>query len=202
MFTGIIEAQGTVMACDLNQEGGRLVLSTSWDALSIGESIAVNGVCLTLLESAPGTLCFDVSSETLRVTQLGQLQTGDVVHLERALQLSARLGGHYVTGHVDTTAIIEQIEPQADCQAWIVGGFSPEMQAYVLPKGSITLNGVSLTINAVHATAISVMLIPHTLAHTTFHQAKVGDRLNVEFDYLTRIIAHQLRVRDESFNTH
>ena len=196
MFTGLIEAIGTVISMHIHEDAGILLirLSTPFHDLLIGESIAVNGVCLTVTACNACDLTFSVSMETLKVTQLGMLMPDDRVNLERALQLSARLGGHFVTGHIDTTAVISAKMQKDDYCVLTVDGFEATAQRYLLTKGSITLNGVSLTINEVSPAAIQVMLIPHTLTHTTFAFCSVGDRVNVEFDYLTRIIAHQLGI--------
>jgi len=198
MFTGIIELQGTVEGMHLS----RLAVQARMDARHAGESISVNGVCLTLLpESSDTVLFFDVSPETFAVTNLSNLQIGDVVNLERAMLSTTRFGGHYVSGHVDTTAVIHRLTPMDDYLEVIIGGFAVCDTMYLLPKGSITLDGVSLTINVVKDRAIHVMLVPHTLGHTTLGQWQVGQRLNVEFDYLTRIIAHQLRSIAGSLDT-
>jgi riboflavin synthase len=195
MFTGLVEQQGQVIH---NQRQGlvnQLRVRASIQEPLIGESIAVNGVCLTLLPNDEGSeLLFDVSPETLSKTMLGQLQSGDTVHLERAMQVGARWGGHYVSGHVDTTACIHALTPLSGCLEMVIGGFDATAWRYLLPKGSIALDGVSLTINEVNSTTISVLLIPHTLANTRFSQCNVGDWVNVEFDYLTRVIARQVEL--------
>ncbi len=162
----------------------------------IGESIAVNGICLTLVPEKNGMFAFDVSPETLQKTNFGQLQPGDSVHLERALLASDRFGGHYVSGHVDKTAVLLATRQVDDYLEMMVGGFEECDNIYLLPKGSITLDGVSLTINDIKNTTISLMLVPHTLAHTSLGQKPVGYEFNVEFDYLTKIVAHQLRCKE------
>ncbi len=192
MFTGLIEKKGTVISNVQGDVAHRLVVHAEFDALQIGESIAVNGVCLTLVSFDHQALAFDVSPETLKLTTLGQLVAGHYVNIERAMLATARFGGHYVSGHVDTTAFIEAVVHLQDYMEMTIGGFLLPAKKYVLPKGSITLDGVSLTINAVVNGQIKVMLVPHTLAVTTLNEWQVGQRLNVEFDYLTRIIAHQL----------
>ncbi len=136
----------------------------------------------------------------LRLTTLGQLRAGMSVNLERAMLASARFGGHYVSGHVDTTARLKAITPIGDYVELVVGDFATCASMYLLPKGSITLEGVSLTINAVNEDNIKLMLVPHTLAKTTLGQLDIGQRLNVEFDYLTRIVAHQLKIAGQLKN--
>ena len=195
MFTGLIEQQGDVIQNTVLDVSLRLLIRAQFEQLQAGESITVNGVCLTLLPDFSDGLAFDVSPETLKLTNLGQLQQGSRVNLERAMQASTRFGGHYVNGHVDSTAVIQSLTKIDDYIEMSIGGFAACDTIYLLPKGSITLDGVSLTINALKDGVISVMLVPHTLAHTTLGLRQVGDRVNVEFDYLARIVAHQLQMR-------
>ncbi len=194
MFTGLIEQVGRVVAHKLVNGGSRLMIKATWgDALNIGESIAVNGVCLTLLSDDAGVMAFDVSPETLRQTTMHNLQLGSAVNLERALMVGARMGGHYVSGHVDGVARLLSLQRQGDYLEMRVGGFQECDTMYLLPKGSITLDGVSLTINQVLKDEISLMLVPHTLSATNLEQKKMNDEFNVEFDYVARIVAHQVR---------
>ncbi len=195
MFTGLIEQQAEVIANIKSDVSNRLILRGNIERPLVGESIAVNGVCLTLLPEFEQGLAFDLSPETVELTNLGQLCVGDYVNLERAMLATARFGGHYVSGHVDTTAKIISILPIENYVEMIVGGFPKDANLYLLPKGSITLQGISLTINQVEHETISVMLVPHTLQNTTLGKCGVGDRLNVEFDYIARIVAHQLRLK-------
>jgi riboflavin synthase len=193
MFTGLIEQHKRVLDNVPGAKGNRLILEKPDQTLyADGESIAVDGVCLTLLPGSHENLMFDVSPETLGLTTLGQLQRGDQVNLERAMSAHGRFGGHYVSGHVDTTACVQSRINVGEYVELKVGDFAMPAARYLLPKGSITLNGVSLTINSVQESVIQIMLVPHTLAVTNLGQVGVGQRLNVEFDYLTRIVAHQL----------
>ena len=192
MFTGLIEQKGLVLNNSVNAHGGRLVIKAHFKQLSSGESIAINGVCLTLLESHDSELAFDISAETAQLTTLTTLSPSNYVNMERAMRADGRFGGHYVSGHVDTTAYVHNINTIADCVNLSVNGFNCSMHKYLLAKGSIAIDGVSLTINEVINNRISIMLVPHTLALTTFGQLQQGQRLNIEFDYLTRIVAHQL----------
>lgn len=194
MFTGIIEQQGKVISNQRNEIAGHLIISSTFNELKVGESIAVNGVCLTLLPTQTGHLEFDVSPETLRVTSLGQLQCGDFVNLERAMKADARFGGHYVSGHVDTQACVQSIQSLGDYVEIELEGFSPSAMLHLIPKGSITVEGVSLTINSVKHQTVQLMLVPHTLLATTLGLLKPGSQVNIEFDYLTRIVAHQLKI--------
>lgn len=194
MFTGLIEKKALVLANQTNGCSNRLVIAATFDQLEPGESIAVNGVCLTALPSAKNELYFDVSPETLQITTLADLSAGDYVNLERAMVASTRFGGHYVSGHVDTTARIAAIQTIDEYIAMDLSGFTAEAMFYLIPKGSITVEGVSLTINAVVNKTIKLMLIPHTLLHTNLGELQVGQQVNIEFDYLTRIVAHQLQI--------
>ena len=194
MFTGIIEAQAIVNINQIDHFGRRLVIETAHPEIVLGESIAVNGVCLTAIAQSAYQASFDVSPETLAKTNLSLLQVGDVVHLEKAVFAQTRMGGHYVSGHVDTIIAVSALEKLDDYVKLRVGHFSEKEMLYLVEKGSITLNGVSLTINALHERQIELMLVPHTLKATNFDKLAVGQQLNVEFDYLTRIIAHQLEL--------
>lgn len=196
MFTGLIECQGEVLFNHKSGHSNRLLIRADLTSLSAGESIAVNGVCLTLLPDMSQGLAFDVSPETLSLTNLSRVQPGQYVNLERAMLATTRFGGHYVNGHVDTTVPVASITKKDDYLEMIIGEFAAYDTMYLLSKGSITLDGVSLTINALVDRCIRVLLIPHTLHHTTLKQCCVGDRLNVEFDYLTQIVAHQLKMAD------
>lgn len=194
MFTGLIETKGEVLANIAGERANRLLIRAPFEALQMGESISVNGVCLTLSPNNEQQLAFDVSPETLKLTTLGSLKAGDSVNIERAMLATARYGGHYVSGHVDTTASLLSTSPVGEYTDMTIGEFGMPAEAFLLPKGSIALDGVSLTINEVVNGCIKVMLVPHTLAVTTFSQLQVGQRVNVEFDYLTRVIVHQLDI--------
>lgn len=194
MFTGLIEKKARIKANQAQSCTNRLIVEASFPELQTGESIAVNGVCLTVLPDANHELHFDVSPETLQITTLGDLSAGDYVNLERAMVASTRFGGHYVSGHVDTTARVAAIQSMDGYIAMDLSGFLVETLFYLVPKGSITVEGVSLTINAVVNQTIKLMLIPHTLSQTTLGNLKVGQQVNIEFDYLTRIVAHQLQI--------
>ncbi|WP_131795699.1 riboflavin synthase [Fluoribacter gormanii] len=194
MFTGIIESKGTVISNTEHDGANRLIISSVFKQLQTGESIAVNGVCLTLLPSEQSNLSFDISPETLLRTTLGGLKIGDEVNLERAMLASTRFGGHYVSGHVDAIAQIHSINPLNEFIEVELNGFDANAMLYLIPKGSITVEGVSLTINEVVNQRIKLMLVPHTLLHTTLGFLKNGQEVNIEFDYLARIVAHQLQV--------
>jgi riboflavin synthase len=194
MFTGIVEEKAKVLVNDVHHLGRRLVLETPFPDIVLGESIAVDGVCLTATAHASYQASFDVSPETLAKTNLSLLGVGDLVHLEKAALAQTRMGGHYVSGHVDAIVAVSALEKLNDYVKIRVGNFFEKDVLFLVEKGSITLNGVSLTINAVDERQIELMLVPHTLKATNFDRLIIGQKLNVEFDYLTRIIAHQLEV--------
>jgi riboflavin synthase len=192
MFTGLVELCGTLHSQTSSASGMCLVFQADFKDLVPGESIAVNGVCLTFIPDEAGHLAFDISPETQALTNLGMLAVGDKVHLERSLKASDRLGGHYVNGHVDTTAELKRVTQKGDCLEMMIAGFTPNHIRYLCLKGSVALDGVSLTINAVDEDSISIMLIPHTLEKTTLSHWTVGQQINVEFDYIARVLVHQL----------
>ena len=202
MFTGLIQARARVIENNALGHANRLVIEAAWDDPLVGESIAINGVCLTLLGSSQ--FAFDVSQETLVKTNLSHLRAGEWVNLERAMSGVERFGGHYVTGHVDTVATLKTMQQIGDYLEITVSDFVlPNSQLYLVPKGSITLDWVSLTINEVLVGGeIKLMLIPHTLAMTTLGQVKSGHLFNVEFDYIARIVAHQLDIMQQLNQEH
>jgi riboflavin synthase len=186
MFTGIVEERG-----DVREIGpARLTVgcrTVSGDA-EIGASIAVNGICLTVVERTDERLSFDVSVETLARTSLSRLQVGDPVNLERPLTLSSRLGGHLVQGHVDGVGEVAGIERKGDGGAWITIGAPESVGHYLVEKGSVCVDGVSLTVAARNGSSFAVALIPHTLEVTTLGSAEVGDPLNLEVDVIAKYV--------------
>jgi len=188
MFTGIVEELGSVRALD----GGRLVVSCPLVATDspIGASVAVNGTCLTVVEQTDEALAFDLSGETLDRTSLGLVRTGATVNLERPLTLAARLGGHLVQGHVDGVGRIEAVDPHQDGGATLTVRIPDALEPLVVQKGSIAIDGVSLTVAGLDGPEIRIALIPHTLAATTLGAAAVGDPVNIEVDMIGRYVAH------------
>jgi riboflavin synthase len=192
VFTGIVTHTGRVAGA-MRGPGGALALvvvpDVPFQGLALGASVAVDGVCLTVVDQADGRLAFDVVPETLRKTTLGSYRTGRRVNLERALRVGDELGGHWVQGHVDGTAELTHVERHGD-EVRLRLRLAPDMHGSLLPKGSVTLDGVSLTVGEVEPGAaggsFSVYLIPHTLAVTTLGERRPGDRLNVEADVLGR----------------
>jgi riboflavin synthase len=196
MFTGIVEELGTVVALDTAADSARLTISgplVTSDA-EHGASIAVNGVCLTVVTHGEGEFSVDVMAETLRRSSLGALRPGDRVNLERAMAASSRFGGHVVQGHVDGTGTITARTPG---ERWEVVEVSlpAELTPYVVEKGSITVDGVSLTVVDVTDSAFTVSLIPTTLELTTLGTKGVGDPLNLEVDVLAKYVERLLATR-------
>jgi riboflavin synthase len=196
MFTGIIEATARVERVEPKGGGSRLVLATARPLakLALGESIAVAGACLTVTGARDRRFTVEVSPETLRRTTLGALRRGDRVNLERSLRVGDRFGGHVVQGHVDGVGALEAITPDGE---WSLYRFrAPAALApYLVEKGSIAVDGVSLTVFACRGSRFTVALIPHTLAVTTLGARRPGDRVNVEADVLLKHIATMLRSR-------
>lgn len=192
MFTGIITDLGRVRAVGRGKET-RFEIATSYDTASIaaGASIACSGPCLTVIDKGEGWFAVEASAETLSRTTLGAWRQGVAVNLERSLKLGDEFGGHIVFGHVDGTATIARQTASGDS---VVLDFEApaSLLAYLAPKGSVALDGVSLTVNAVEADAFSVNIIPHTLQNSTFGDAKTGDRVNLEIDMLARYVARLL----------
>ncbi len=188
MFTGIVERSVPVVAAEPTAAGRRVVVAADWPDVRHGESVAVNGVCLTAADlSAPGQIGFDVVAETLAKTNLGTLRPGDAVHVERSLRVGDRFDGHVVQGHVDGTARVVAIRD--DAADWrLTVEMSADLARYVVPKGSVTLDGVSLTVAAVDGNRFQVALIPTTLQITRLGKRKVGDAINLECDVMTKTI--------------
>jgi riboflavin synthase len=192
MFTGIIEAVGRVARVEPREGGRRLILEAPFAAeLRVDESVAVNGACLTVVAQDGQTFEADVVEETLAKTSLGALAEGDPVNLERALRLGARLDGHLVQGHVDATGEIVSVEALAD--SWLVRVRYPEASApYLIPVGSVTLDGISLTVARLEGDTLTVAIIPHTWTHTTVHTWASGRRVNLEFDVIGKYVVRAL----------
>lgn len=188
MFTGLIEATGEVAEVKPTAEGFRIRVATSLAPdLTPGDSLAVNGVCLTVVSTDTDGLFADISPETARITTLGQMDRGTVVNLERPLRADARLGGHFVQGHVDAVGTIDDIRPAGDA-FWLTVRFPALLAPYIVRKGSIAIDGISLTVAGVGDLRLDVQIIPYTWAHTTLGRAKVGDAVNIEVDILGKYV--------------
>jgi riboflavin synthase len=190
MFTGIVETLGRVGAVETVGDGRRLGVvvpqEPGWQ-LGLGESVAVNGVCLTVVYASPGRLAFDLAEETLRVTTLGGLGAGDPVNLERPLRLDGRLGGHLVLGHVDGVGRVVAVRPEGE-GARVDVEVPGRLRSLLIPKGSVTVDGVSLTVATLEENVFAVALIPHTLAVTTLGQRRSGDPVNLEMDVIGKYV--------------
>lgn len=189
MFTGIVQAVGIVARIEPRGGDVRLFVDASaLDAeLNPGDSLCVSGVCLTVVTREGGALAFDVSNETLALTAFTALREGDAINLEPALRLSDRLGGHLVSGHVDGVGRVVTIEPDARSQRWTLE-VAAALSRYVAVKGSVCVDGVSLTVNDVRENRFDVNLIPHTVEVTTFRGKRVGDPVNIEVDLIARYL--------------
>ena len=188
MFTGLIEALGAVAATRELPSGRRLRIATEIAGeLTPGDSIAVNGVCLTVVDFDASGFDAEVSPETLRVTNLAELRNGSTVNLERPLLPSDRLGGHFVQGHVDGVGHVTDIRQEADFW-WVSVGFPVDLARYIVPKGSIAVDGISLTVAALDPDRFTVQIIPHTWRHTNLHARSVGEAVNVECDIIGKYV--------------
>lgn len=204
MFGGLIEHCGTIVKHEIIQaeeqgKAHRIWIKSEFDQLVLGESIAVDGICLTVVTTQNREFCCDISPETMQVTTAAEFSVGKRVNLERALLIGSRLGGHFVLGHVDTTAKVLAKKIKGEFIEYEFGKIAETTAVYLLPKGSITINGVSLTLNTVESGNFSVMLIPHTLALTNLGDLTVGCLVNIEFDYLAKIIRQQYSLHASQF---
>ncbi|MFN3870699.1 MAG: riboflavin synthase [Aquificaceae bacterium] len=188
MFTGLVEVLGTVEEI----KGGKLIIKAPFEEVKVGDSIAVNGVCLTATKIDKGLLFFDLSEETLRRSNLGFLKRGDYVNLERALRASDRLGGHILQGHVDFTSPIVELTKKGEhwsLKVKIKEGY----EMYFVEKGSIGIDGISLTINKVEGSIIHINVIPHTYENTNLKKRRVGDFVNVEVDIIGKYVINYIQ---------
>ena len=197
MFTGLVEATGLVDSVRPVSSGRVLSIQTPLGAeLSDGDSIAVSGVCLTVTSHSATGFSATVSPETLRVTTLGALAPSSLVNLERPLRADARLGGHFVLGHVDAVGSVSSIDPDGDCY-WLGVELPESLSRFLIHKGSIALDGVSLTIASLDAARIGVQVVPFTWAHTSMSQWRPGTAINVEADVIGKYVARLLGDRKE-----
>lgn len=199
MFTGIVTDLGTVRSVEPAGEGRdlRIVIATAWDTagIELGASVACNGCCLTVVEKGEGTLAFNASAETLSKTTIGRWRPGTAVNLERSLRLGDELGGHMVQGHIDGVGSIAAVVPEGGSLRVRIRP-PPHLMPFLAPKGSVAVDGVSLTVNDVDADAFGVNIIPHTAQVTTFGRVKPGDPVNIEVDLVARYLARLLDARN------
>ncbi|HEY0829352.1 MAG TPA: riboflavin synthase [Bacilli bacterium] len=200
MFTGIIEEVGRI--AKVNKQGQAMVLTieaqTILEDIHLGDSISVNGVCLTVIAYHSNSFTVDVMPETFRQTSLKHLTGGSKVNLERAMSGSGRFGGHYVQGHVDTTGTIRSIQQEENAVVYSFEPIDAGVMKYIIPRGSVTLDGISLTVVTVSEGGFSVSIIPHTLAQTVLQAKKVGDSINIEADLLGKYVDHLLNYKEHS----
>ena len=198
MFTGIVEELGTVARMERRGDLARLAIAaaTVRDGSEPGSSLAVNGVCLTVVERAPDALVFEVGPETLQRTSLGRLAGGHRVNLERPLRFGGALGGHLVLGHVDGIATVERVERVESTARVRFVLLDAALAPLLIPQGSVAVDGVSLTVASLAVTSFEVMVIPHTLAVTTFGGLAEGDAVNVEMDVIGKYLQRSLALRE------
>lgn len=194
MYTGIIDHLGKIISIQSIAKGLRLTIACQFKDFQLGESIALDGICVTVVASRDGEFDCELSPETLALTTANNLKVGSEVNLERSLTLSDRLGGHFVMGHVDTTATVKNIEKHADFTRVIFSGLTAEAMPYFAKKGSVCVNGVSLTINEVYVDGFEVMLIPHTQERTNLKYLEKDSCVNIEFDTIARIVVQQFKL--------
>ena len=188
MFTGIVEAVGTLVEVKVTAGGQRVRIQAALaNELALGDSLAVNGVCLTAILIDNGEAHFDIGPETARITTLGSLQPGQTVNLERAMKLDSRLGGHLVLGHVDGIGAVEDIRRDGDSH-WVTVAYPPQLAPFFIRKGSVAVDGVSLTIAGLGETQFDVQIVPFTFAATTFGRLRTGDRVNLECDMIGKYV--------------
>jgi riboflavin synthase len=190
MFTGLIESVGEIADVKAIDAGFSLSIASGIAGdLRLGESVAVNGVCLTVVDipKAAGVFSTEIGPETARVTSLGDLKSGAAVNLERAMPANGRFGGHMVLGHVDGTGTIQSIRPEADF-SWLTVGYPAALAPYLIHRGSIAVDGISLTIAALEKTTFDVQIVPFTWSHTNLRQLRAGDRVNLECDMIGKYV--------------
>jgi riboflavin synthase len=194
MFTGLIESVGEILDVKATPGGFRIRVRTALaPELSLGDSLAVDGVCLTVVTVAPDSIDADIGPETARVTTLGTLRRGTIVNLERPLRAGARLGGHFVQGHVDATGTIDRVREDGE-SFWLTVRFPPAIAPFIVRKGSIAVNGVSLTVAGVDPGVLAVQIVPFTWNHTNLRALTSGDAVNLECDILGKYVARAIEV--------
>jgi riboflavin synthase len=197
MFTGIVEAIGSLSELQATDGGFRMRIHTPVSsAMKVGDSLAVNGVCLTVVLIDGDHVVADIGPETARVTTFGALRRGQQVNLERPMRGDGRLDGHFVLGHVDGVGVIEALRTEGESR-WLTIGFPPLLAPYFIRKGSVAVDGVSLTIASVSERVIEVMVIPHTWAHTSLSRLEEGDNVNLECDMIGKYIVRMMELRKQ-----
>lgn len=194
MFTGLIEAVGRIGGVTPSTGGIRMTIAAPMAGdLQMGESVAVNGVCLTVAGMAAGEMSADIGPETARVTTLGSLRAGHAVNLERSMRADSRFGGHFVQGHVDAVAEVQDIREEGDAH-WLTMRFPASLASLIVRKGSIAIDGISLTVADVREAEFDVMIIPFTWSHTNLSALSAGDRVNLECDMIGKYVARAVEL--------
>lgn len=197
MFTGIVEDVGSLSEVKGTGGGFRVRIHTPLSSsVKVGDSLAVNGVCLTVILIDGGHVLADVGPETARVTTFGALQRGQEVNLERPMRGDGRLDGHFVLGHVDGVGVIEEMRSEGESR-WLTIGFPPALAPYFIRKGSVTVDGVSLTVAGLGERQFDVMVIPHTWSHTSLKGLKQGDKVNLECDMIGKYVIRSMELRKQ-----
>lgn len=195
MFTGLIESVGEIVHVDAIGAGFSIRIRTDLAGqLHEGESVAVNGVCLTVVEAQGGEWLAEIGPETAKVTSLGGLTRGSLVNLERAMRADGRFGGHMVLGHVDGCGTIEAIRPEADF-SWVAVSYDGALATFLIHRGSVAVDGISLTVARLDDAMFDVQVVPFTRAHTNLRAARVGDRVNIECDLVGKYVLRAMDVR-------
>jgi riboflavin synthase len=201
MFTGLVEGVGELLERKATSGGFRLRIGTSLaPQMSPGDSLAVNGVCLTVILAEKKEIHADVGPETVRVTTLGWLARGSAVNLERPLRADSRFGGHFVQGHIDAIGHVEELRQDADFH-WLTVSFPSHLAPFIVHKGSIAVDGISLTVAGLGADRIDIMVVPYTMAHTNLGRVKIRDRVNLECDMVGKYVVRAAELAGLTLNT-
>lgn len=192
MFTGIVDFCGEIERVEPVSGGLAVRIASRYSSLDPGESVSVDGACLTVRDPEMGRFWCDISPETTSRTTAGRYRPGAKVNLERALRVGDRLGGHHVQGHVDQVGSVTDVIPRGEFLEMGVGGVAREARAWLVPKGSVAVNGVSLTVNEVTPAGFRLMLVPHTLERTNLGKLEPGDAVNLEFDWMVKVIVDRI----------
>ena len=199
MFTGLIEDVGRVASSVLNKHSAVLTVETglALREIPLGASIAVNGACLTVVQKGKRSVAFDVSPETMERTSLATIEPGTLLNLERSMRLKDRLGGHLVTGHIDGVGIVQSVQTRGDFTFFSLR-IAQSLGSLLVSKGSVAIDGISLTVNRCNAREFSVAIIPFTFQHTNLRARRVGDKVNVETDLIGKYVRHFVRQRTQN----
>ena len=200
MFSGIVDHCGTLISVESQENQAKFWIASQFVDFALGESIAVDGICLTVMDLRDNQFACVLSAETLSITRADQYQPGQILNLERAIRFSDRVSGHFVMGHVDETISVADIRQHNECREIVFSAISEQSCAYLVGKGSVAINGVSLTVNQVYHNSFNIMLVPHTLERTNLSDLKTDQSVNVEWDYMAKLVARQLKCMDSALN--